>query len=713
MDYCKTLNCRRAQHCHKKSSRTATTPACESRKSYWRKTFSTLALLTSLASVGGLLTSMPLYAQTDAPQGRITLALDNADIRDLIQWAQEVTGKSIIVHPNVKGKVTVMAGEPMTRGEAYEVFLSTLQVYGFAVIEGATSIKVIPDALAKQSSVPVTGDGGQKTPEDVVVQIVKIKNISATQLVNLLRPLVPQVGHLAAYPATNALIIADRANNIQKVIDIVRSLDTGSTVDIELLPMQFASAKDVAEVINKLLPQQAKGAENLSVMLAVDERSNSLLLTGDLATRSQIRKLVHRLDQPLSGDGNTQVFYLNYSNAADLVPILESISGSLKKNQKDKVAVDTEIGIQANESINALVITAPPAMLNTMKGVIAKLDRRRAQVLVEALIVEVNEDLGNDLGIEWVANNTDTSLGFRSFPRSPVLNIDPTSGLGALGSGFTMGYFRGGQMRALINALATETNANILSTPTIMALDNEEAQILVGSNVPFITGSENRENDDPFQTIERKDVGITLKVKPRVNNNDSVTLEIEQSVENISQTADVGAADIITNKREIKTRVLIDNNEILVLGGLIRDEAEETESKVPFLGDIPGVGRLFKSTNTKTVKRNLMVFIRPTILNDSAASYEVTRERYDRIKQDQKEFRSKIDSYFVPGKVPQLPPLSTPTGGSAPETLPKTPSGAPAPTPDIPSAGTGESSDGQTSSGLSNPPNNAGTSGDV
>jgi general secretion pathway protein D len=627
-------------------------------------------------------TSSPLYTSA-TPEGRFTLALDNADIRDLVQWAQEVTGKSIILHPNVKGRVTVIAGESMSRAEAYEVFLSALQVYGFAVIDGPNSIKVIPDALAKQSSVPVTRADGQQTSEDIVVQIVKIKNISATQLVNLLRPLVPQVGHLAAYPETNALIIADRANNIQKVIEIIKSLDTGSTVDIEFLPLEFASAKDVAEVINKLLPASPeKGIESLAIMVAVDERSNSLLLTGDVATRSQIRKLVDRLDQPLAGDGNTQVFYLNYSNAADLVPILESVSGSLKKSQKDKVAVDTDIGIQANESLNALVITAPPAMLNTMKGVIAKLDRRRAQVLVEALIVEVNEDLGKDLGIEWIANNSDTSLGFRSFPRSPVLNIDPTAGLGAAGSGFTMGYFRGGEMRALVNALASETNANILSTPTIMALDNEEARILVGSNVPFITGSEARVNDDPFQTIERKDVGITLKVKPRVNNNDSVTLEIEQSVENISQTADVGAADIITNKREIKTRVLIDNNQILVLGGLIRDEAEEMESKVPLLGDIPLLGHLFKSTNTKTVKRNLMVFIRPMILNDSASSFEVTRERYDRIRQDQQQFRSKVDSYFVPGPVPQLPPVTTPLYPStAPEALPKAPSGTPVPTP--------------------------------
>lgn len=619
------------------------------------KVLATLTLTTSLLSASLMFAPQPVHAQTNNDE-QITLALDSADIRDLIQWAQEVTNKSIIVHPNVKGKVTVMSGEPMTQGEAYEVFLSALQVHGFAVIESDTSIKVIPDALAKQSSVPLTEAGDPGTPEDVVVQILKVKNISATQLVNLLRPLVPQVGHLAAYPTTNALIIADRANNIQKVLDIVARLDTVGVVDIELLSLEFASAKDVAEVINKLIPQQqAKGAEAQTLQLAVDERSNSLLLTGDLATRSQIRKLVERLDQPLSGDGNTQVFYLNYSNAVDLVPILESIAGSLQKAQKDKTVVEAEVGIQASESINALVITAPPSVLNTMKGVIAKLDRRRAQVLVEALIVEVNEDLGNDFGIEWTSTGGDTATGFRSFPRTPVLDIDAGGGLSALGSGLTLGYFRGGELRALINALATETNANILSTPTIMALDNEEAQILVGENVPFITGSEARDNDDPFQTIERQDVGITLKVKPRVNNNNSVTLEIEQTVESISQSADVDAADIITNKREIKTKVLIDNDEILVLGGLIRDEVEEAESKVPLLGDIPGLGRLFKSTSTRTVKRNLMVFIHPTILHDSASSFEVSRDRYQRIQQDQKEFRSKIETYFVPHELPILP----------------------------------------------------------
>lgn len=614
-----------------------------------------------------LLSALPvkLLAQQSAGEEKITLALDNADIRDLILWAQEVVDKSIIIHPNVKGKVTVMAGQSMSRGEAYQVFLSVLQVHGFTVVESDNVLKVIPDALAKQSAVPLTDKAAADSAEEIQVQIVKVQNVSVAQLVNLLRPLVPQVGHLAAYPATNALIIADRANNIQKIIDIIEQMDQVGLVDIELISLQFASAKEVVDVLSKLLAgSKGKGGEAAELELAVDERSNSILLTGDPVIRTQIRKLVARLDQPLSGEGNTQVFYLNYTTATEMVPILESVAGNLQKNQKDKSTVDTEVGIQASESLNALVITAPPAVLSAMKGVIARLDQRRAQVLVEALIVEVNEDLSEDFGIEWWGNNTDTSGGFRSFPRSPVLGIDPATGLSATGSGLSLGYFRGGELRALINALASESNANILSTPTIMALDNEEAEILVGSNVPFITGSEARTNDDPFQTIERQDVGITLKVKPRVNNSNSVTLEIEQKVESISQAANINAADIITNKREIKTKVLINNDEILVLGGLIRDEIEESESKVPVLGSIPGIGRLFRSTSTNTVKRNLMVFIHPTILPDSASSFDASREHYDRIQQGQREFRDKIESYFVPRNYPMLPPLAEPVTSS-------------------------------------------------
>jgi len=603
----------------------------------------------------------------------VTLALENADIRDLINWAQSITHKNIIIHPNVKGKITVLAGQSLNREEAYQVFLSALQVHGFAAIESEHTVKIVPDTLAKHSAIPVLAEDTNKDSkaesakaEEVVVHIVKVNNIAASQLISLLRPLVPQGAHLAAYPATNTLIVADRANNIDKILRIIGRLDRVGVVDIELLALQFANAKEVVDVINRLIPKsKGKAGEGQQLQLAVDERSNSVLVTGEPASRQQIRQLIRRLDQPLEGEGNTQVFYMNYANATELVPILESISGSVQKNRKDQGSADSQVSIQAYESLNALVITAPPSVLKTIKAVIAKLDKRRAQVLVEALIVEVNEDLGNNFGIEWRTNNGDGGFaGFRSFQDLAPLSSDSDGGIN-LGSGLSLGYFKAGNLRAIINALATQSNANVLSTPTIMALDNEEASILVGENVPFITGSEARDNDDPFQTIERKDVGISLKIKPRVNNDNSVTLDIEQSVESISKS-DAVASDIITNKREIKTRVLIENNEILVLGGLIRDELQETESKVPLLGDLPGIGRLFKSTSTTTVKRNLMVFIHPTILRDSQSGSAASRDRYDNIQGMQDSFSENVERYFVPRTMPRLPDLSTNSGATLP-----------------------------------------------
>lgn len=626
-------------------------------------------LILTLMCLGALLNCGSALSQADAANSaeKVTLTLNDADIRDLIRWAGDITDKNIIVHPNVKGKVSVMSGDPMTREEAYQVFLSVLQVHGFAAIPSGDTLKIIPDALAKQFSVPITGrdsDGEIKGREfsggeDLVVRIAKVRNVSATQLIALLRPLVMQVGHLAAYPATNSIIIADRAANVEKVLQIIHRLDQVGVVDIELIPLSFASAKEVIELVNKLLPkQQDKGAEDKAINLAADDRSNSILLTGDPATRQQIRSLIQRLDQPLSGDGNTQVIYLNYAKAADIVPILESVSGSVQKSEKSQASANVEVNIKADESLNALVITAPPALLKTIKGVIGKLDVRRSQVLVEALIVEVNEDLGNNLGIEWRTDgDSNTFAGSNTFPSDLGQFSGDTSG--DLVKGLSLGYFRGGELRAVINALASETNANILSTPTIMALDNEEAQILVGESVPFITGSESREgNTNPFQTVERQDIGVTLKVRPRINNDDSVTLEIEQTVESVLPTdPDLETADIRTSKREVKTRVLIGDDDILVLGGLIDDTLSEVESKVPLLGDLPLLGRLFKSTSTQTKKNNLMVFIHPIILRDSASGLAISRERYNSIREDQKAFHKKVESYFVPRAIPTLPPL--------------------------------------------------------
>ncbi|WP_193164163.1 type II secretion system secretin GspD [Microbulbifer hainanensis] len=634
-----------------------------------------------LLAVGlGLLLTTSVLAQ--APE-RVTLSLDNADIRDLINWAADFTGKNIVVHPNVKGKVTVIAGDPMTHDEAFNVFMSVLQVNGFSLVEQGDTWKVVPDALAKQQAIPVVDDNseGKVPPESLVVRTVRVENISAAQLIAMLRPLIPQTGHLAAYADTNTLIIADRAANIDQIVRLVHKLDRAGAIDIEMVPLQFASAKDIKQVLMELLQSgggKQAGNDVQPLRIAVDERSNSVLLTGDPVTRQQLKNVIHRLDQPLSGDGNTAVVYVQYANASDLKPILEGMSGSIQKTEKDQQAADVEVSIQVNESLNSLVLTAPPALLETMKGVIAKLDVRRAQVLIEAVIVEVSEGTGNQLGIKWIAGTDDNTVAGFNNDAAPteltddngnvISDINPfsLSPTNLLGTGLNLGYLSGTDIRVAVKALATQSNSNILSTPTVIALDNEEAEILVGQNVPFVTGQQllSGSNNDPFTTIQREDVGTTLKVTPRVNNNNSVTLDIEQKVENVlpfAETAE-GASDLVTSKREIRTKVLIDDGAILVLGGLIEDKVTETKSKVPLLGDIPGIGRLFRSSNKDVTKTNLMVFLRPKILNTQVAGYEETRKRYLDMQQRQLRMRGDTSLIWDWHRGDVLPDLLPPTG---------------------------------------------------
>lgn len=617
--------------------------------------------------------------QPDAAE--VTLNLKDAELADLVRWAGQVTGRTIVVHPNVKGKVTVLATAPMSRDEAYQVFLSTLQVYGFTVLETAGVLKVVPAQQAKEGDVPLGMDAGAAGREDMVVRVMRVMNVSAVELAALVKPMVPASAYVAAYGPSNAILIAASAGKVDQVAQIVARFDQAGTLDIELVALEFASAKEIARIVGKLMDGgREAGKERVRLSVAVDERSNSLLLTGDLAAREQIHALVRRLDQPLAGEGNTQVLYLQYARATDLVPILERVSGSFKKDEKDQSAASVEINIGANEALNALILTAPPALLTTLRGVIAKLDVRRAQVLVEALIVEVNEDLARDLGIQWQTDTAGTTTfgGFSSLPRNVPPPAATPSGSLLLGPGLSLGYLSGGDLRLLIRALEGNTNANVLSTPTILALDNEEAKILVGSSVPFITGSQLRDSagnpGDPFQTIEREDIGVTLKIKPRINTNNSVTLDIEQKVENLDPTV-IRTADVVTNKREIKTRALIDNDQVLVLGGLIRDEVSEVRSKVPVLGDIPLVGRLFKSTSSTVTKKNLMVFIHPVILRDSASSEVATRERYRQMEDWQQGFRQRVERFSVPREMPRLPALKPPPAEAAPPVTESRPDG--------------------------------------
>jgi general secretion pathway protein D len=596
-----------------------------------------------------------------ASDEKITLALENADIKELIRWAAEHINKNIILHPDVKGQVTVISGAPLTRDEAYEVFLSTLQAYGYAVIDNGGVLQVVPAEVANQSSTPLSEKGKARSGEDVVVQIVKVKAISASQLASLLKPMLPNSALLTPYPDSNMLLISARASQIERLRAIIARLDQGGGTDIDLITLDFARAKDVVQIINTLMNKNSSASTATNLNLTVDDRSNSVLMSGDPIVRQQVRSLIERLDKPKSGESNTQVAFVRFAAAETLAPILMGVSSSFLKSDKDQASANIETKIEVSKENNALVITAPPALQDVMKAVIRQLDVRRPQVIVEALIVEVNDDVINNLGVQWnsgVPGNNGVFAGSSTFADGTTTPAAPS-----LGPGLTLGFYHSGDLRGLIRALKSNASANLLSTPTIVALDNEPAQILVGSNVPFITGqstSAASSTSNPFQTIERKDIGVTLKVKPRINDDSSITMDVDQTVESIAPS-NSKTADIITNKRNITTRVLIENDEVLVLGGLLENDVTDQQAKVPVLGDMPVVGRLFRSTNTEVTKKNLMVFIHPRILASTADARATSSERYENLRGKQQMLNERIDRIFIPDSAPLLPAAKTPT----------------------------------------------------
>ncbi|ARN75591.1 type II secretion system secretin GspD [Oceanicoccus sagamiensis] len=598
-------------------------------------TATTQPLFRQLISLVLLLTCL---LQTTYAAEKVTMNMRDADIRALIQWVADNTGKNIVVHRAVQGNVTVLSPAPLTTDEAYQVFLSVLQINGYAIIETPEALKIVPKALATKGALPAAGSSASA---DMVVSLLTIENIPAQRMAELLRPLMSSEAVLTPYPATNALVMADHARNIQSAQDIVKQLDKASENSIELVTLKHADAVSVLQSLSALIPTGGAGAMDITV--SADERSNSILLAGDPAKRNQFKKLIAQLDTPLNGQGNTQVVYLNYVDAKEVLPILQSLAKSIQATQKDQ---SNTISIESSESANALVINAPPAMLTTMKGVIAKLDIRRAQVLVEALLVEVSGDIANDVGVTWITNPDNEFVGaVNTLGDLPLANPagDDSPLAFTPGRGFTFGYFDNGDLQAAIRALNATQNANVLSTPTIVAIDNEEASLLVGQNVPFKTGqstSSASSTSDPFTTIERQDIGISLVVTPRINQGDSITLEIQQKTESIAPSIDV-ASDIITNKREIITKALIKDDQVLVLGGLISEEETEIQEKVPFLGDLPLVGKLFSSTGKTNSKKNLMVFIHPTILKDEDHINDITQRRYNFMRGLQQQVNSK------------------------------------------------------------------------
>ena len=631
----------------------------------------------SVLGVGFVALVMSLFNSMNVAHAdsKITLNLKEADIQTVIATVSEFTGKNFIIDPRVKGKVTIISSKPMNRAEVYQAFLSLLEVHKYAAVPAGKLIKIVPDVNAKQSSTPVVSAAHPGKGDEMVTRVIEIENVSAAQLVPILRPLVPQQGHLAAYAPSNILILSDRAANVERLLKIIKRVDVASANDIEVIPLKHASAAEVVRILETLQRQEKRDAKsaNAGPVLVADERTNSLLLSGDKAQRLNIRALVSHLDTPLESTGNTKVIYLRYAEAKDLVPVLTGLGKSVEKEKKKSIkggsAAVSTLNIQAHDATNALVITAAPDVMRSLEGVIRQLDVRRAQVLVEAVIAEISEDRLGQLGVQWLFDGTpggNGPIGGVSYGSNNILSLAATATTGGvpnIAEGVFMGLGRfdspNVNFAMLVTALEGDGDTNILSKPTIVTLDNEEAEIVVGQNVPFITGSYSSVGSsstptNPFQTIQRENVGITLKVKPQINEGNAIKLDIEQKTDSINRSA-TGAADLITNTRSIRTSVLVDDGGSVVLGGLISEDLQVQEQRVPGLGSLPIIGGLFRYQQTKKLKSNLMVFLHPVILRDAAVTTRITGSKYEYIRAQQMGVRERGVALMDDEAAPVMP----------------------------------------------------------
>jgi len=638
--------------------------------------------------------ALPLAAA--GQQGaQITPNYKDADIGQVIEAVSQVTGKNFIVDPRVRAQVTMLSNTPMSPDAFYQAFLAILQVYDFVAVPSGNVIKILPAGNARQMPANDLPDRISATSDEIVTQVMQVRNVSAGQLVPILRPMMPQAAHLAAYPSANMLIISDRAANVNRIMRIVQRIDRSGDGDIEVIRLEHASANEIVRVINTLAGAQGADAAG-GARIVADERTNSVLVSGEQSQRLRFRTLVAHLDTPLEAGGDTQVRYLRYADAEKLAAKLKEQTGAVVAQAGGAPAaqaqaaggVDKSITIWADPDNNALVMTAPPKAMRSLMSVVDRLDVRRAQVIIEAMLVEVTNDASRDLGVNWIVDGSGDNFLVGLF-NTPVAGVsiadiargiqDPSSVTSAPG-GFTVGAGRnqssGTNFAAILRALASNGDTNVVSMPSVITLDNEEAQIKVAQEVPFLTGQFTNTGTaggavNPFQTIERKEVGNILKITPQITDEDTILLKIEQEASGIAAPASqVSTTDLVTNKRTISTRVLVDDGGMLVLGGLIEDRLTESESRVPVLGKIPFIGGLFRVRNTQKTKTNLMVFIRPRVLRTPEQAAFETNAKYNYLR-DMQLNRNDGKVKMMPGAVqPTLPPLVGPT-----QTTPLPPNG--------------------------------------
>ena len=641
-----------------------------------------LALSMSLLSSLVAAQTAPVQANND----ELVLNLRDADINGLIEIVSEETGINFIVDPRVRGQVNVVSGQPIQRDELYDLFLGVLKSYGFAAVTGNEgTVRIVPEVQAKENEVGTLEQHSRS--DEFITHVISVQHLDASQLVRILRPLVPKGGHLAAAAESNSLVIADTAANVRRIESLIQRIDQESIEDFEVVPLEHASALELVRIIEGLnvsRPEEGGSSGTKRVRIIADERTNALVLLGDPQRRQAYRAMIRKLD--VEGDeGNTQVHYLRYAKAEDVAEVLRGIAegrdvedgarGSTSSAGSSSSGGssygfgnrESRVRIQAHESTNSVVVHGPAELSREMAQIIRQLDIRRAQVLVEAVIAEVSSDRARELGVQWGFGNENAGVGVINFARGGGGIVNLAAGINgflegdittppSLSDGATLGgvgRIGSTQIGLLINALQGDSSSNILSTPSLLTLDNEEAEIVVGQNVPFIVGRSVENSGQAFDTIQREDVGIKLRIRPQINEGNAVRLEIAQEVSQIAPGAS-GAADIITNKRSLNTHVMVDDNQLIVLGGLIDDQMVETESKVPLLGDVPGLGRLFRYDTAQVEKRNLMVFLRPVIVRDSAVAESLTHAKYSYMRDQQLKEQGRKSSLMARQDMPVL-----------------------------------------------------------
>ena len=624
----------------------------------------------------GLASGILLGISSMATAADYSASFKGTDINEFINVVGKNLNKTVIIDPSVRGKVNVRSYDLLNEEQYYQFFLNVLDVYGYAVVKMDNGVlKVIKSKVAKTSSIPVVDDKNPGQGDEMVTRVVPVRNVSVRELSPLLRQLNDNAGggNVVHYEPSNVLMLTGRASVVNRLVEIVRRVDKAGDQEVDIIHLKYASASEMVRIIDNLTKGDGKSKipSILQPKIVADDRTNAVVISGDPKARQRVATLIQQLDSELESTGNTRVIYLKYANAKEVSEVLKGVSSSIEggkssSSSKSKSSSKSDLSIEAHEDTNSLVITAQPDVMRTLEQVINQLDIRRAQVLVEAIIVELSEGDGVNFGIQWIteaggtqynngtqvplttigaglidAKDKTTTTTTYDDKGNPVVTESTTSGdISTLASalsginGLAMGVMNSsGSFGAIIQAAANDTQSNILATPSIMTLDNQEASFIVGEEVPVITGSSaSSGNDNPFQTVERQEVGIKLKVTPQINEGDAVQLTIEQEV---SQVLGSTSVDVTFAKRQVNTTILADSGQTIVIGGLLDEQVTESISKVPWLGDIPWIGNLFKSTSSSTKKRNLMVFIKPTIIRDNSSIRGLSNRKYSLMRAHQ------------------------------------------------------------------------------